>query len=30
MILIAKTQYQEYDYSGWVPPERLHTIDILF
>jgi hypothetical protein len=28
---IAKTQLTEaHDYVDWVPPERLHTIDILF
>ncbi|KAG1444618.1 hypothetical protein G6F56_010228 [Rhizopus delemar] len=26
----SKTQYSDCDYSDWVPPERLHTIDILF
>ncbi|CEI91909.1 hypothetical protein RMCBS344292_06186 [Rhizopus microsporus] len=26
----SKTQNQEHDYHDWVPPERLHTIDILF
>ncbi|CAO3679937.1 unnamed protein product [Rhizopus stolonifer] len=26
----SKTQDREYDYNGWVPPERLYTIDILF
>ncbi|CAO3694185.1 unnamed protein product [Rhizopus stolonifer] len=26
----SKIQYSDCDYSDWVPPERPHTIDILF
>lgn len=31
-LCVAKTQYlpDTEDYQDWVPPDRLHTIDILF